>query len=85
MRDNQVLEGQTVRYFEQGRDASKSAIGSSGGKTGTIAFVDTVHQNGALDLTILSPQGIVQKTAVPEANWEPTEFTQQLNKSLLNA
>lgn len=84
MKDNQVLEGQSVRYFEQGRDASKSAIGSSG-KNGTIAFVDTVHQNGALDLTILTPQGVIQKTAVPEANWEPTEFTVQLNKALMNA
>jgi hypothetical protein len=85
MRDNQVLEGQSVRFFEQGRDAAKSAIGSGGGKSGVIAFVDTVHQNGALDLTILSPQGIVQKTAVPEANWEPTEYTTQLNEQLLNA
>jgi hypothetical protein len=85
MRDNQVLEGQSVRYFERGRDATKSAIGSNDGKNGILAFVDTVHQNGSLDLTILSPQGVVQKTAVPEANWEPTEFTQQLSKSLQNA
>lgn len=84
MRDNQVLEGQSVRYFEQGRDAQKSAIGS-GNQTGSIAFVETVHQNGSLDLIILSPQGISTKSAVPEANWEPTEYTLQVNKSLMNA
>lgn len=83
MQNNKVLEGQTVRYFEQGT-ASKSAIGG-GDNAGTLAFVDRVHQNNALDLTILSPQGIITKTAVPEANWQPTEFTDQLNKSMLNA
>lgn len=84
MMRNQVLEGQSVRYFEQGRDAQKSAIGGSNNK-GFIAFVDTVHQNGSLDLTILSPQGTIQKQAVPEANWEPTEYTAQLGKVLTDS
>lgn len=87
MDKQRIYEGQTVRYFEQGVSASKSAIGSgsSNDNLGTLAFVDRVHQTGALDLTIMTPQGIIQKTAIPEANWQPTEFSNVLNKSLQSA
>lgn len=81
--EQKVFEGQTVRYNEQG---TGSAIGGSDSRSSyPLAIVNKVHSNGAVDLTVLSPTGILQKTAVPTGQWSPTEFTNQLNKAFQNS